>query len=501
MNSNLILFSTIFLTMIILNRKVAGQLTGSNLAEYQLGNIPDVKPADLGALYDQLNMLYTYKKLKISSRIEQFYNTDSTNRDYILLSQFVVRYQYQNMDMRAGNFNETLGRGLLLRSFEIPSSIIEDRIYRVRQGFYRDIQGFSFRYTGNKFRVKALLGKPLNNVFPPGDKNRRTELTEGIEPEIILGKQSVGMIIMRHSMDGEHNTYSGLTLHGNLPFNLSYYTEYDRNVSINANPLQFGKNDSYGIYFSLNHYFGNYGASLELKKYHNLLIGSGISDPPTLVKEHSYHLLNRSTHVIDLTDETGYQAEIYYHLNDGKMFTLNHSLSESRLGKTFMFYEYFLEFYWPFITGSSVKSFIDFSRDDLFLEDRRYSCGINYIRIFKNNYSATLEGEVQLIHREFNDNNPVKNIYTSISLAKSTRFLAGISYEFTTDRRVSDRPTTTRIEKSRHFAGVFSTYRPDQKNSIMIFAGERRGGPACTSGICYEVLDFRGAEIRWTLRF
>jgi hypothetical protein len=33
-------------------------------------------------------------------------------------------------------------------------------------------------------------------------------------------------------------------------------------------------------------------------------------------------------------------------------------------------------------------------------------------------------------------------------------------------------------------------------NTISMFAGKRRGGPACTSGICYEVLDFEGIEIR-----
>ena len=35
----------------------------------------------------------------------------------------------------------------------------------------------------------------------------------------------------------------------------------------------------------------------------------------------------------------------------------------------------------------------------------------------------------------------------------------------------------------------------------LLFAGERRGGTACTSGTCYEVLAFRGAEMRFLTRF
>ena len=38
--------------------------------------------------------------------------------------------------------------------------------------------------------------------------------------------------------------------------------------------------------------FGKFGFSAELKDYQNMLLGSGISDPPTLVKEHSSRLLH-----------------------------------------------------------------------------------------------------------------------------------------------------------------------------------------------------------------
>ncbi|MCT4646781.1 MAG: hypothetical protein N4A74_17455, partial [Carboxylicivirga sp.] len=44
-------------------------------------------------------------------------------------------------------------------------------------------------------------------------------------------------------------------------------------------------------------------------------------------------------------------------------------------------------------------------------------------------------------------------------------------------------------------------YKVNTKHTLQLFAGERRGGPACSAGVCYEVLDFKGVELRWYARF
>ena len=36
---------------------------------------------------------------------------------------------------------------------------------------------------------------------------------------------------------------------------------------------------------------------------------------------------------------------------------------------------------------------------------------------------------------------------------------------------------------------------------LNVFAGQRRSGLACTAGICYEVLGFKGVEVRLLNRF
>jgi hypothetical protein len=52
----------------------------------------------------------------------------------------------------------------------------------------------------------------------------------------------------------------------------------------------------------------------------------------------------------------------------------------------------------------------------------------------------------------------------------------------------------------RHFvAGVVSA-RLSERHQATLFAGERRGGRACTAGTCYEVLPFKGVELRLVSR-
>ncbi len=480
---------------------VHAQLSGNNLMEYQFGNIPDTDPADLSTLYDQLNLQYRQKSIKASLRLEQFYSTDSVKRDYQKLSQFLFQYKYKKLELQVGNFYETLGRGLLFRSFEIPASIKEEKSYRARQGFYRDLQGVSFKYTGDVFKFKAIRGKPLNVSYPPGNENQRTELIEAVQPEVSLWNQGLGLIGMRHNQQGVNIYYSGIFLKGSLPLNLTYYGEYSRDMSQNPNVFEFGEEDRYGAYFSLNHAWGNYGASLELKKYHDFIIGTGISDPPTLVKEQTYRLLNRSTHIPQLYNETGYQIEVYYLFNDGKMLTANTSRGSNNFVDTFIFSEYFLELYWPFQKSSNVKTFIDFSKDEIADETKRYAGGIYYTQVLKNNWSVSFESEYQQITRINAISQPITNVYLGLIIGKSTKISANLYYEYTSDETVADRPDTDEIETSRHFYGLGATYRPNFKNTFVLFTGERRGGPACTSGICYEVLDFRGAEIRWTIKF
>jgi len=52
------------------------------------------------------------------------------------------------------------------------------------------------------------------------------------------------------------------------------------------------------------------------------------------------------------------------------------------------------------------------------------------------------------------------------------------------------------IHKYKYWAGGNISYQYNQKHNIILFYGKRRGGSACTGGVCFEVPPFEGLEIK-----
>lgn len=114
---------SVLLTMLTMVVPVclSAQVGGNNLFEYQVGNIPETEPSDLNTLYNQTNLTYKHKKINIRLRLEQFYNSDVAERNYISLSQYHIKYRNKKIRLEVGTLYETLGRGLLLRTYEIKA--------------------------------------------------------------------------------------------------------------------------------------------------------------------------------------------------------------------------------------------------------------------------------------------------------------------------------------------------------------------------------------------
>jgi hypothetical protein len=496
------LFRIIFLALLFIPINLFSQLRGNNLYEFQFGNVPYQDPSDLTTHYNQLNLLYTYKKLTASVRYEQFLHPDQ-EKEYYQLSQYSLAFRDKGMDIKIGHLNETLGNGILLRSFEIPSSIFEDQAYRIRQGFYRDLKGFKAGYNHKFFSLKIVRARSLLNLLPPGidDEFRRPDLSEALEFTSRILKQKIGFILLRNTNNGNaDNFFSGFAA-GSFLKNFSYNIEIAKKLG-QHDISWFDDLSSYGIYGSLNYSSGNLGISLEYKDYKNIFIGAGISDPPTLVREQNYKVLNRSTHVPELSDESGYQAELYYSFPGGHFLTLNHSASINELIEKFVFREFFAEYQHSFESGNILKFFADYSQDPLQLEFNRYSGGFISEIDWGKGYGTALQFEYQQFKREDFLNADITNMVGIIGLHNTKQSSISIIYELSTDPIQTDNPNTFDIEEGvRHFIGLESSFKINKANKLSVFAGQRRGGPACTSGICYEVLDFEGVELRLTTKF
>jgi hypothetical protein len=466
------------------------QFGGSNIVEYQYGRLPNDSNS-ISTLYDRLVGFYDFKFLKASATLEQF-NTPLAGGNYVELTQFSLQYKLKPLEIKIGNFYETIGRGTMLRSFEIPGAILEDLSYRSRHYFNRDILGASAKFQHNNFMVKALYGSPLNYVFPPTQniENRRADTIAAVYSEYSLKNQTLGVSAMKHSNSGNDKVFAMATVSGNVSQALSYYTEIAKNVSEFAFD-DFSNRSSYAIYAGLNLAYTNFGLSAEYKNYNNFLIGSGINEPPALIKEHSYRVLNRSTHVLQPQNETGYQVELFYTFPNFSTLTFNNSLAINTFGKRFVFQEYFIEYDFTIFENHYAKVFADYADDPFKLEENRVSAGMSADWKLSKTSAIRTDYEFQTFKR-LSEN--YQNHVLVLGYAHKSKLICSLVTEFSNDAFIV-------TNGSKIWLGGNVKYQVNKSNSLQIFAGERRGGPACNAGVCYEVLDFKGVEVRLTSRF
>ncbi len=480
--------------LLLIIGSVKAQFSAYNLMEYQYGKLPDNNEDSFSSIYDRFMLNYSLQKFKAGITLENFYSPIE-DRNYTRLSQFKLQYKTKSFDIKAGHFYETIGRGLLLRSFEIPGAILEDLSYRSRHYFHKDIRGVSAKYRYKSFSLKVLYGNPLNYLFPPtfDDDLRRPDEVAAITTEYGFLNQTLGVSVMQLKNDSpETMYYNSLNLSGLLFSSVSYYAELAHNIN-KGNFLNLNDDGAYGFYLSLSSSFGNLGMSLELKEYNNFLIGSGINEPPALVKEHAYRLLNRSTHVLQPTNEKGYQLELFYSLSESSILTFNITRAENNFEQKYVFEEYFLEYSTGLADKHDLKLFIDYAKDPFKQEEKRITTGMNSQWMLTKTSGINLDYEYQNFKR-FGSN--VTNQLLSVGMTIKSKFSCNLILE-----RSNDPFLLNDNESNRTWLGTNFNYKINSKHQIQLFAGNRRGGPACNSGICYEVLDFKGVELRISSRF
>lgn len=481
------MYAQITLVCMLVNAQhVLAQLSGQNITEFQYGRIP-ADSSSFTSLYDRLVLDYDMDKFKAGVTLEQYWSPYD-QRNYIRPNQVRLQYKSAHWDVRLGNFYETLGRGTLMRTYQVPGAILEALSYRSRNYFHRDFVGAFVKYQADNWSLKALAGQPLNNVFPPGEDfdNRRPDslAVVGGDYQFKSHKFEYNALYLVNQRKG----YSMLNASGNLlPF-LSYYTE----LSIDNGGGVLESNEEYGWYFNLNLALDKLNITAEYKDYNNFLLGEAVNEPPALIKQHVYRTLNRSTHVPIPANESGWQIEGNYTFEDQSVLTINHARAINHLAKNFAFTEYFIEYAFGISELADLKLFFDYANDDIKGEDNRMSSGFDLDLLLKHRRSMNIEFEYQTFRRA---DTRTTNMLLSLAYNSGSKFTGSLLTEYSTDDFLIENGKTYKAWLGGNFK-----YKPNFKNNFLLFAGTRRGGPACTSGVCYEILDFEGIEIRYTRR-
>ncbi len=268
---------------------------------------------------------------------------------------------------------------------------------------------------------------------------------------------------------------------------MQIYGEYAGKLGSSNRFFNLKSESAHALYLSLNTYLGPAGLSAEYKDYNDFFLR--FNDPPPLVKEHEYTLLNRSTHSLEPYNETGYQLEIFY--NFGTDLTVTTNLSEAKnktIIKDFNYNEKFIELGYYFSPQVTVKGFFDIASEDIRLEKNRQTYGIYTETEWIPGLATIIDIEYQDFIRDLSVPHKIINQLASLSISYAPDFSVGFTIERTTDPG----------EQRQDWIGFNAGYQYSQEHFVSLFYGKRRGGNACTAGVCYQVLPFEGFEFRLT---
>ena len=470
-----------------------GQLQIANLIEVQYGKLPTESADAFPSIYDRGEISYKKKGFRAEATIEEYWTTFS-DRGYVNLAQARLAYKNKKWEVQIGNFYETLGNGILLRSFEFPGALLEDLGFRSRAYFHRDLLGGSVKYRTKKVTVHALHADALNNTTPPtfDRTNRRTDLVSALSASYKYVKgHEAGIIVMRRSepqlqgVTREPRHYISGHVKGKITSGLNYFGEYAAGTD----------SDSRALYAGISGYKDKFSFTLEYKNYQDFVLGSGINEPPAGVKQQTYRVLNRSIHVSDPEEETGYQIDLFYNFDDGTILNFNHSLASNPFGsETTTFRQYFFEVQSAVSESVDYKAFVDYSIDPFKREENRFSLGL-YTDIGLNEKFRLLpEVEYQTFSR--GNATGIYNFSGLLGLKLKSKWFVSVLAELTNDPFIVENGENTNV-----FLGGNVRYAPSYLHTFQLFLGKRRGGPQCTAGVCYEILDFQGFELRWVGRW
>ena len=486
------------------------QLTLTGLSEMQRGEVPGADASALTTAYNQINADFLQQNWQIGMRAEM-YRAWGADREMIQITQKYARFTRGSTLLEVGNYYAMLGRGLTLRAFELPGVILENNVHRLRYAPSQDMEGAHIAWTGNRILGRALIGRPAIGDIPPGAKigdppqsvPRREDWVSGGElsvrpvSSLRIGGTAVHVNAQNDQQDN-HQVWSAL---GELDL-----SEYLADAGLYANVYgEYARREGregHGRYLSA--MLGGAQASLsaEYKEYDNMALR--FNDPPSLVREHAALLLNRATHVLLPLNESGYQIEgTYYQPGVGSLVA---NISHARNDLTPTFSTFFKERHIGLdldpIGSLSAGLFFNWGKDDLTGVKSRRIAGLNIKTDLASGQTIGLDAQHQRASRPFGDPANYKDYYASFSWQHPRGVGAALSMDRTTDPFEVDRPNTPEIETGvRTFWSLNLNARINARHDIALFAGERRGGTACTSGTCYQVLPFKGMEMRVNTRF
>lgn len=499
----------------------AGQFGLTNLAEVRVGRDPfdpfPGVPASRFSRFDQFSLDYARDMLRLGFRHESYVPSDASGLEY---NAFVRRYagwSSGRFEAVLGNYEAIFGRGLVLRAFELPG-VVREEVGTPQFGDSRDLDGLRFDAHGPRYSITALQGKPRRADEPPTFDRRGSVEGATAGFRITEGLHAGGHYLRFDAQSpapGERTEVGGgfaqvgwepwLERAGVEGLSLDTYVEYARATGLDIPAAVRSPNveadAGYALYGSQGLFLEvlpglRWGLSYEYKDYQHFELG--VNEPPTLVREHSFALLNRTTHVLLPLQEEGYQIESKMNFRRRFDLTLNWSRAEN--GRSRQFRERYAELS-AHVRGSTWTIFADEQSDGVeSIADRDTYGGYGLVP-FSGAHAVEIEVETQDVVRDLGASEiAFEDRYASLGYSWAGMFSLAFVRQTTTDPDEATDPVTQDIDR-RTFDSITGSAQIGSHHELTLFWGRRRGGLACVAGTCYRVRAFDGVLARLITRF
>jgi len=486
----------------------------TSLLSARVGNRPGFAPRNRQDFYDELDVATTFGQARAGLRFETDRSTDpAPNGTYATVTQRWLEWSDPHGRLRVGNFYALLGRGLLHRSFELPGVILDPSTLRSRYAFARDMDGVQGELGAGPVRAQAYSG-----TGNPGENSPAAE-TFGIPrfigqlsgAELSVAATSAARVGAAYARTdaGARTEESGsgfaevdpLALAGAHAASLPLYFEYAQSNGDLGDwwRMRDGSGPPHALYASSGLVWRRLGLSAEWKDYTDFR--KGTNDPPALVREQSWTILNRNTHVLNATRESGTQLEATYGFLPGCVATAN--VSRANGAALNRYRESFCELRADATDARawSAAAYFD-AGDDLgsALGDLRALGGLVEMRLGeRGSVHADLEGAHARLTRGALPAVPYADLYATLGMSLADRGSLALALDRTSNPLV--RSVFAGGGAFLHLWSGTLTARLGPAHDATLTVGRFRGGRQCTAGVCYDLPPFDGAELRLLSRF
>jgi len=521
--------TSLALASLALAAPAGAQLAGSNLLIAQLGNWPPSLPGrgtpDRESFYDLLDVQLLSGAFLAGARFETDRNSDLEN-EYEGFTRRFVDWSDAGFHVRVGNVTTILGRGLVHRSFELPGVVLEDTGFRTRYTPSRDVDGALAELERGPVSLRALAGAPSEGTVSLAKERvqevpRHSGHIAGGQLAVALPREArLGAAVLRTNggvnpatgLPRQHAVGSGfveldpMRALGLAGPSLPTYAEYAQEDRTFGQWWALAHTDRtpHALYAGTNLLWGPVTLSLEWKDYAQFRLG--VNDPPSLIREHTAVLLNRTTHVLLAQREEGYQAEMSWSPRTWATLVLNRSRADGARGDRFE--ELYGELKLAPRAGERWEGslFVDRAADSAVSVTRRDTYGATATARWARRWAATLDVERQTSARVgfiAATSSLGLTHFEDVHLALATSLADVGSAGFTWDRTTDPLDPSWPAGRTRALQLVSwnASARVADGHEAVLFVGKRRGGLACTAGTCYVVQPFEGAELRLVSRF